>query len=198
LGGILIFQMDKMFTLITKRLILRDVREEDESVLHQLRSTQAVTQHIDYIKSTTEADTHQWLLGTMIHNARSPRLSYNLAIARQIDHQVIGWIGIGQPSDQTLGDLDFGYALLPNYWRQGYMSEALAAILEYGFEYLEARQIFGECETVNQASARVMERVGLHLQARRRESKESTEELSETLRYVIHREEWQARQTEKA
>jgi len=187
--------MDKMFTLITKRLILRDIREEDESVLHQLRSNQAVTQHIDYIKSATEADTHQWLLGTMIHNAGLPRLSYNLAIVRQMDHQVIGWIGIGQPRDPTLGGLDFGYALLPNYWRQGYMSEALAAILEYGFEHLGARQIFGECETVNQASARVMERVGLHLQARRRES---TEELSETLRYVIRQEEWRTRQTKKA
>jgi len=156
-----------MFTLITKRLIFRDVCEEDESVLHQLRSTQAVTQHIDYIKSTKVTDTHQWLLGTMTHNARSPRLSYNLAIVRQMDHQVIGWIGIGKPRDPTLGDLDFGYALLPNYWRHGYMSEALAAILEYSFEYLEALQIFGECEAVNQASARIMERVGLHLQARR-------------------------------
>ena len=190
--------MDKMFTIKTKRLILRDLREEDEIVLHQLRSNPAVTQHIDYIKSETETDTHQWLRGTMMHNARLPRLSYNLAIVRQLDDQVMGWIGIGQPSDPTLGDLDFGYALLPDYWRQGYISEALEALLGYAFQNLGAQRIFGECEAGNEASARVMEKVGLHLEARRWEHKESTEELSETLHYVMSREEWQTRQSEKA
>jgi [ribosomal protein S5]-alanine N-acetyltransferase len=198
LGGALIYQMDDMFAIKTKRLILRDLLAEDESALHQLRSNPAVTQYIDYIKSETEADTYQWLRGTIMHNARMPRLSYNLAIVRQMDNQVMGWIGIGQPSDPTSGDLDFGYALLPDFWGQGYMSEALEALLGYAFESLGAQRIFGECEVVNEASARVMEKVGLHLETRRWERKESTEKLSETLRYVIRREEWKRCQTDKA
>lgn len=179
-----------MFAIKTKRLILRDLFQEDGPVLHQLRSNPAVIQHIDYIKSETEADTFEWLRGTMKHNARIPRLSYNLAIIRQMGNQVMGWIGIGQPGDPTRGDLDFGYALLPDYWGQGYMSEALNALLDYAFEYLGAQRIFGECEAANEASARVMEKVGLRRQARR-ESQGTGDELSEALHYVINHEEWQ-------
>ena len=65
------------------------------------------------------AETHQWIRDTMAHNARIPRLSYNLVIARQVAEQVMGWTGIGPPSAPTPGDLDFDYALLPDYWGQG-------------------------------------------------------------------------------
>ena len=46
------------------------------------------------------------------------------------------------------------------------MSEALEALLGYAFEYLGAQRIFGECESTNGASARVMEKVGLRPEAR--------------------------------
>ena len=56
--------MEVMFAIKTKRLILRDLLEEDGPVLYQLRSNPAVTRHIDYIKSETGADTFEWLRGT--------------------------------------------------------------------------------------------------------------------------------------
>ena len=135
--------------------------------MHQLRANPIVTRYIHYIRSETEAETYPWILGTVVHNARISRLSYNLVIVRLVPDQVMGWIGIGRSSKPTWGDLDFGYALLPDFWGKGYMSEALEALLGYAFEYLGAQRIFGECESTNGASARVMEKVGLRLEAPR-------------------------------
>ena len=184
-----------MFAIKTKRLMLRDLLEEDWQAMHKLRSDPVVTKFIDYIKSETEAETRQWLCNTRGHNARKPRLSYNLTIVRQEDEQVIGWIGMGQPSHSTHGDLDFGYALLPAYWGRGYMAEALQALLDYAFEQLGATQSFGECDAANVASARVMEKVGLHLEPRAQNVQGATEEPTgeDELRYIITREEWRQR-----
>lgn len=78
--------MDEVLVIKTKRLLLRDLLEEDGQTLHQLRSNPIITQYIQYIKSETEAETYQWFRETMVHNARIPQLSYNLVIIRKVDH----------------------------------------------------------------------------------------------------------------
>lgn len=71
------------------------------------------------------------------------------------------------------------------------MPEALDVLLGYAFEHLGAQRIFGECDAANKPSARVMEKVGLYLGARSWKRQGPTDELSETLHYVVNREEWQ-------
>ena len=83
---------------------------------------------------------------------------------RQADHQILGWLGIGKASEQSLDDFDFGYAILPEYWGQGYATEALTTIIDYAFEQLNAQKIYGECDVENVASMRVMEKAGLDRQ----------------------------------
>jgi RimJ/RimL family protein N-acetyltransferase len=97
----------------------------------------------------------------MYHNQLQPRQAYNLAIVH--GQQVIGWIGWGRPADPVLGDYDFGYALLPAAWGQGFMTESLRAACNFMFESLHAKRIFGECAGSNVASARVMEKSGMQL-----------------------------------
>lgn len=150
-----------MFQLETKRLILRDLLESDFEAMHKLRSNPDVTRYIDYVESKSVKETRDWIIGTIRQNSLVPRRSYNLVIVRSTDKATIGWIGMGQPSDKTKGDVDFGYAILPEFWGHGFVSEALAAIINFAFVELSASKIFGECHLENLASARVMEKVGL-------------------------------------
>ena len=55
--------------------------------------------------------------------------------------------------------MDVGYALLLEYWGHGWAEEALAAVVEVGFEQLGADSIYGECDVQNAASMRPMEKV---------------------------------------
>ena len=150
-------------SIATVRLTLRDLQLADLPAMHRLRSNPRVTQHIDYIASSSQAETEQWLRATILHNEQRPRCAYNLAIVHTESAETIGWIGIGEASDKTFGTHNFGYALLNEYWGRGYMSEALKALLTFATEQLQMPKIYGECAPQNVVSARVMENCGMRL-----------------------------------
>jgi [ribosomal protein S5]-alanine N-acetyltransferase len=176
-----------MFTLDTARMLLRDLIPDDAAPMHLLRSDTTVTRYCAYIASQMPEEAEAWVRDTMVHNAMRPRLSYNLAIVRKEDGQIMGWIGIGKASDPSLGEMSFGYALRPAYWGEGYMTEALTALLEFAFEELGARSVQGECDAQNPASARVMEKAGLIFVERRAE-----DDGSESDYYAASADAWKA------
>ena len=98
-----------------------------------------------------------------IDNNREPDPDvYNWAISLKATDTVIGWLGIGSASHPTMEhERDFGYVLNRHVWGQGYMTEALRAVLAYEFDVLGTQRIFATCETANRASARVMEKAGM-------------------------------------
>lgn len=124
----------------------------------------------------------------------------NCSIILKATGQVIRWIGFGAPSrgKERYCDLSFGYALLPAFWSQGYMSEALAGMLAFAFTTTNARAISDTCDVRNLGSARVMEKAGLRLVERFAETDDESGAQSESYRYVIRREEWAAHQRRPA
>ncbi len=61
----------------------------------------------------------------------------------------------------VLPDVDIGYALLERYWKKGYAHEAAAAVLAYGYEVIGLKRIVAITALDNNASARVLEKIGL-------------------------------------
>jgi [ribosomal protein S5]-alanine N-acetyltransferase len=169
----------------TKRLIIRDLLLDDEASCHAFLSDPRVTEYMHY-NITSQADTHEWLAVIIDHNSRNPRLSHNCVIVLRETSQVIGHIGIGAPSERKthVGDYDFGYCLNQNYWGHGYMTEAVAALLNFAFTELDASVLFAECRVPNRTSARVMEKVGMHFDS------EFVDDNVPHLRYVITKAEW--------
>ncbi len=178
-----------MLMLHTARLVLRDLVESDWTLVNALSQERTVTQYQTWLRLHSPAEALQWVRNGMEHNALHPRQAYNLALVHQ--NQAIGWLGWGRPTDGTQGDYDFGYALLPSMWGHGFMSEALQGALSYMFQSLKARQVFGECASMNIASARVMEKVGMTLSATWIEHDDTTGEAEEHRRYAIDVKAWQ-------
>jgi ribosomal-protein-alanine N-acetyltransferase len=58
--------------------------------------------------------------------------------------------------------VDVGYRFLPDYWGQGFATEAGQASMEFGFETLGLKQIFGFVLPENSASIHVLEKLGMH------------------------------------
>ena len=56
---------------------------------------------------------------------------------------------------------ELGYRLDSQYWGQGLATEAASATVKYGFEALNLPYILGVVERSNQASVRVLEKVGM-------------------------------------
>jgi ribosomal-protein-alanine N-acetyltransferase len=182
-----------MFELHTPRLLLRDFAPADWPAIHALAMEPQVTRYQSWLRLHTEEQTRRWLRGVISHNQLQPRIAYNLAIELPQPREVIGWLGWGQPSDRSKGDYDFGYALHPAQWGQGYMTEALQAMVQFIFESLGATSIFGECALSNRASARVMEKAGLSLVARWPERDFGIGVAEEHLRFAIRYTDWAQR-----
>ncbi len=175
------------FCLETERLLLRDFIEEDWAAIHALSREASVTAFQSWLRLDDEEAARRWVGGTIFHNGLRPRHAYNLAVSLKASGQVIGWLGWGKPSRQELGDLDFGYGLSPAFWGQGLMSEALAAAVDFMFRVQKAEVVFGECDSVNIASARVMEKAGLRLVAEWNEVDEESGATVKMQRYAATR-----------
>ena len=176
-----------MFTIKTPRLILRDLLESDLQPFFALASDPAVTNFQTFIRVENEAQACAWLKEAAFLHQQRPRAVYSLAILRKEDQAWLGWIGMGPPTDKTLGDLDFGYALATQFWGHGYMSEALRGLLDFSFRELPVNTIFGECEQENPGSARVMEKAGLALEAAFTEFDDLSARTKNMRRYAIHK-----------
>ncbi|MTI38082.1 GNAT family N-acetyltransferase [Fulvivirga lutimaris] len=55
---------------------------------------------------------------------------------------------------------EIGFWLLPDYWREGIISEAIPLVINFGFNQLELHRIEGFVETENQGSKHTLEKVG--------------------------------------
>lgn len=61
----------------------------------------------------------------------------------------------------TLPDPDIGFALLPAFWNQGYVTEAAQAAMQHGREALGMRVILGITTPGNVRSIAVLQKLGL-------------------------------------
>ncbi|WP_285815536.1 GNAT family N-acetyltransferase, partial [Phocaeicola sartorii] len=83
------------------------------------------------------------------------------AITRQEDQLLIGAIGIlPDPKRENSNAGMIGYWLDEAQWGKGYMSEAVSAVLDYGFNKLGLTLISANCYPQNKRSQRVLEKMG--------------------------------------
>ncbi|MNT86503.1 Ribosomal-protein-serine acetyltransferase [compost metagenome] len=59
--------------------------------------------------------------------------------------------------------VEIGYELLPQFQGKGIMKEAIACLLEYGFNTMEARKIVAFPSAENPASVKLLEKSGFKL-----------------------------------
>lgn len=144
-------------TLQTARLILRPWSQDDAPSLYQYASDPRVGSAAGW-PAHTSVDESREIIRTVFS---SP---YTYAIALKNTGEVIGSIGlrIGEESALTHSALegDLGYWIGVPHWGQGYVPEASAALIHYGFEELHLQTIWGAYFDGNAQSQRVFEKCG--------------------------------------
>ena len=89
-----------------------------------------------------------------------PRVYEFAIMLKKENGKMIGNCGLYM-DDEKRATAMLGWYIHRDYWNQGYATEAVKALLKFGFEDLELHRIHAECNTDNIASARVMEKVGM-------------------------------------
>lgn len=92
--------------------------------------------------------------------------SANFAVTL-IDNTLCGAIGLGLVPENQLAEL--GYWIGKPFWGKGYCTEAAAALLQFGFKDLGLNRIQATHYSDNPASGRVMQKIGMVHEGRRRQ-----------------------------
>ncbi|WP_277678311.1 GNAT family N-acetyltransferase [Gracilibacillus dipsosauri] len=82
------------------------------------------------------------------------------AIERKVNGELIGEIDL-YDFDNYTGNCEVSYSIGHTWWNQGYATEALKAVVEFGFRYMNIHKIAAAHNTDNPASGKVMVKAGL-------------------------------------
>lgn len=141
--------------LTTERLILRQLVVEDEDAIYTLRSNEKVNKYLTRAKykSREEAKTFINIINTNISNNESGYW----AIRLKNSDRVIGTICLWNISKENYR-AEIGFELHPDFQKQGFMQEAVAAVIEYGFKSMKLHSIVGDVDPDNKASIKLLEK----------------------------------------
>ena len=140
--------------LTTERLILREITLADVDAIYQLYSDDRVTQYLDIESATTQEEGIELTEFFIKHYEHKNSIRW--AISLHDTPTLIGTIGFNY-FDHTAKMTEIGYDLMPTYWRNGIMTEALHAVLDYGFHTLNLHRIEANVTVGNQASMQLLE-----------------------------------------
>lgn len=87
---------------------------------------------------------------------------------------------------------EIGYGIAPAYWRQGYMFEAVSALLAFAFDALAMNRLEADIDPRNTASARSLEKLGFQREGLLPERWIVDGEVSDSALYGLLARAWQA------
>ncbi|QNA83614.1 GNAT family N-acetyltransferase [Sphingomonas sp. So64.6b] len=146
--------------ITTERLILRPYAARDRAALREQCDDPEVMR---FLLAVPDDDA----LDTMIDRMAGYLLDYGFTfwtVERRSDGAVIGVCRLkpGAPGTPIADEVEIGWRLSRDYWGQGYAREAAQASLDWAWANTDARTVAAITVPDNQASWRLMERLGMH------------------------------------
>jgi len=146
--------------LATPRLILRDLRPTDLDDLYEYASDPEIDAFTpwDHYKNIEEAREN---LNDFME-AYEKHGFWAWGIEHLADKKLIGIININKPGYNR--KVEVGYAIARAYWGPGLATEAVQALIQYGFEKLDLVRIVAVVLPENKASSKVLLKVGMQFE----------------------------------
>lgn len=141
----------------TSRLIIRPFEDRDADCVFALRSDPEIMRFIRKPQQNREESVAWIKLISSRWNSEGIGFS---AVTLKKNGTLIGWCGLWRLKET--GEMEVGYAIAQKFWKNGYASEAADAFLKYGFENLGLEEIVAVADPLNEASQKVMKRLGMN------------------------------------
>jgi ribosomal-protein-alanine N-acetyltransferase len=143
--------------LQTQRLTIRPLQASDAAALHGLMSDAEVMAYWDIGEIEDEALTGQILESQLKAMARDDALHW--AMMRNEDGAFIGCCDLSD-IDRWHRRAEIGFISARAYWGEGYVLEAMQAVLDHAAEGLHLKRLSARTHLGNLRSARLLERLG--------------------------------------
>lgn len=175
--------------LSTARLRLRALRVEDAEAMFAIYADPIVCRYLP------------WAAWASIDSGRDRIERYEmemaagesacLLIVREADGEVLGDCMLFD-FDTQCRRVEIGYGLATAAWGQGFVHEAVGALLQYGFETLDLHRVEADIDPRNTASARSLERLGFVKEGLLRERWIVDGDVSDSAIYGLLQRDWAA------
>ncbi|EZH72567.1 GNAT family acetyltransferase [Aquimarina atlantica] len=154
--------------IVTERTKLRLITLSDLDAIHELHSlpetdeynTLGIPVHIEETKSIIEP----WIKENQLHEIKN----YTLAIETKSEGKFIGLFGL-KIGNKKYNRGEVWYKIHSDYWKKGYATESLRAVIDFGFETLKLHRIEAGCAVDNIGSIKVLEKAGMIREGRSRQ-----------------------------
>lgn len=157
----------KMPTLETERLILRKMRPSDRSDMFEYACLDDVTRYLLWKPHSDDEYTLQYL--RYIESRYKSGSFYDWAIVLKDSGKMIGTCGFTR-FDHEADCAEIGYVINPKYRGTGIAAEAAREVVRFGFERLALHRIEARFMYGNEASLRVMQKLGMKFEGYHRDA----------------------------
>lgn len=176
--------------LQTTRLILRPFERSDLSDLAAYHTLPTVQRYV-VSRSRDESEVAAALNTMRGHvSLQRPGDTITLAMVRKGDKKLIGHVSL-QWSDATAGQGEIRFCINPAFSGQGFAREAISAMFDLAFDHFRIHRVFCRCDGRNHHSIKLMQQMGMRLEAHYREHALFQGEWDEELHFAILDREWQ-------
>ena len=149
----------------TGRLRMRPLRDGDLVDLVSLINHWEVARWVSSVPHPySKADGREWI--TRVQQDHATGRPRRFAIVLKETDRLIGGVGLDGSTGDDSDEPALGYWLGQPYWGNGYASEAVASVIDYGLRTLDLETIRAYTNPSNLASQKVLLRCGLEKSAK--------------------------------
>ena len=178
-------------TLETERLILRRFTADDaEAAFKNWTSSDAVTKFLRWETHCDISMTHGYI--NYLLEKYNKIENYDWAIVLKELGEPIGSMDAVELNERAQS-VEIGYCIGEKWWRRGYTSEALSAVIKFFFEEVGVNRVYSEHDPQNPNSGKVMLKCGMKYEGTLRQADFNNSGICDTCIYGILAEEYNAR-----
>lgn len=150
--------MERLPEIETERLVLKELMAADIPLIVQYAANRNISSYtLNLPFPYAEKDAIYWI--NMANQGLKSKTHLIFAIRLKNQDAFIG--GIGMKIEPHFFRADIGYWLAEPFWNNGYTTEALGAVIRYGFNELKLNKITASHFDKNPASGKVMAKCGM-------------------------------------
>ncbi len=173
---------DEFPELQSDRLVYREFKLSDARDLFFIRSNNEVMNYMDTAKHQTVRDSEN-MIG-FIHESFKEKKGINWVIVDRETNEFVGYFGFWRLMPESCR-AEIGYALKPEYWGKGLMTESFKTLVDFAFNDLKVHSIEANVNPQNVSSMKVLEKAGFKKEAYFRENYLYNGEFIDSIIYSI-------------
>jgi [ribosomal protein S5]-alanine N-acetyltransferase len=176
----------------TARLLLREFVAADFEAVHAYSSDARVTRYL-FFGPRDEESTAEYLEDLLASQREQPRIRFELAVEESDSGNLIGACDLSLIEAKVV---DLGYMLSAEQWGKGYATEIATALVDAAFLELRADRVISTVDVNNNASIRVLEKIGMRWEAVYRKHRRAKNRWWDCHLFTLPREVWEASKTQ--